>query len=73
MKVSNHAFLEKFSSVRIIKEIDNNIEFYSEWAIINTILQNLIENAIKYSRTSVASYVKLNLHRSEQINDCCGG
>ena len=54
-------YLEKFSSVRIIKEIDSNIEFYSEWAIVNTILQNLIENAIKYSRTAVASYVKVKI------------
>jgi signal transduction histidine kinase len=54
-------YLEKFSSVKIYKNIQPNITFYSEWAIVNTILQNLIENAIKYSRGDVASFVRINI------------
>lgn len=58
-------YLEKFTSVKIIKEIDPDIELYSEWAIVSTILQNLIENAIKYSRDGVASYVRIGVCREE--------
>lgn len=63
--VNSCFYLEKFSSVKVIKEIDNSIVFYSEWAIINTILQNLIENAIKYSRPRAASYVLIKISKDE--------
>ncbi|MCX8492274.1 MAG: tetratricopeptide repeat-containing sensor histidine kinase, partial [Cyclobacteriaceae bacterium] len=51
-------YLPNFQSVRIQKEIEL-FDFNSEWAIINTILQNLIENAIKYSRTLCDSIVNI--------------
>ena len=60
--VTSCFYLEKFSSVKIIKEIEPGISFYSEWAIINTILQNLIENAIKYSRGAVSSFVQIKIY-----------
>ena len=44
-----HPVLKNFNSIKFIKEVDEQIEYYSEWAIVNTILQNLIENAYKYS------------------------
>lgn len=40
---------EKFQAIEIRKHIDLNLEFHSEWTLINAIVQNLIENAIKYS------------------------
>lgn len=48
-----------FKSIRFIKEIEQEIHFQSEWAIVNTILQNLIENAIKYIRPNVESWVRI--------------
>jgi signal transduction histidine kinase len=47
--ISSYSYLDNFKNIRFITEIDD-MDFHSEWAIINTILQNLIENAIKYSR-----------------------
>ncbi|MBA4053472.1 MAG: hypothetical protein C0490_02050 [Marivirga sp.] len=44
--------LKNFSQIDFKKNIQPGIEFYSEWTLVNTILQNLIENAIKYSRGS---------------------
>lgn len=38
-----------FQKVSFRKEIDPGIEFYSEWTLLNGILQNLIENSIKYA------------------------
>ncbi len=46
--IDSYNYLENFRKIKFTKEI-NSVEFYSEWAIINTILQNLIENAIKYA------------------------
>ncbi len=47
--ISSYSYLDNFKNIRFIIEVDD-LDFHSEWAIINTILQNLIENAIKYSR-----------------------
>jgi signal transduction histidine kinase len=42
--------LPNFQNIVFKKEIEPGIEFYSEWTLVNAIIQNLIENAIKYSR-----------------------
>ena len=39
-----------FANMAFKKDIQPGVEFYSEWTLLNAILQNLIENAIKYSR-----------------------
>jgi signal transduction histidine kinase len=48
--IDSYSYFENFRNIRFIIEIDAELDFHSEWAIINTILQNLIENAIKYSQ-----------------------
>ncbi len=48
--IGSYNYLENFKTIQFIKEIDEDVDYSSEWAIINTIVQNLIENAIKYSR-----------------------
>jgi signal transduction histidine kinase len=53
-------YLDQSSHVIIKKEIEP-IEFISEWAIINTILQNLIENAIKYSKKESEPFVDIKI------------
>ena len=47
--INAYHYLGNFKHISFVKEIDECIEFNSEWAIVNTILQNLIENAIKYA------------------------
>lgn len=42
--------LPNFNRVSFKKEIDDELDFPSEWTLLNAIVQNLIENAIKYSR-----------------------
>lgn len=62
--ISSYGYLEIFKKIKFIIEIQDDIEFYSEWTIINTILQNLIENAIKYS-SPVDPYVKVLISQNE--------
>ncbi|HEX8038668.1 MAG TPA: sensor histidine kinase [Chryseosolibacter sp.] len=50
--------LANFPGVTFRKEVQPGIEFYSEWTLLNGILQNLIENAIKYARGD-APYVRV--------------
>ncbi len=56
--VNSCRYLPNFNNVKVQKEIEV-FDFYSEWAIINTILQNLIENAIKYSSTDRSALVHI--------------
>src|SRR5258706_3728143 len=58
--IDSYSYFENFKNIKFIKEIETSIEYYSEWAIINTILQNLVENAIKYSRKE-NPYLKISI------------
>ncbi len=60
--VESCRYLPQFVTTRIEKQI-GQFQFRSEWAIVNTILQNLIENAIKYSRSQVEAFVKVTITR----------
>jgi signal transduction histidine kinase len=42
--------LPNFRTIDFRMKIDDELEFFSEWTLLNAIVQNLIENAIKYSR-----------------------
>lgn len=57
--IGAYSYLENFKNIQFIKEIEE-IHFHYEWAIINTILQNLIENAIKYSKQQ-GPFVKISV------------
>ena len=42
--------IPNFSNITFRKFVQPNIKFQTEWTLLNAILQNLVENAIKYSR-----------------------
>lgn len=50
----------KFSKIRFVKEIAHDIDYEAEWVMLNAILQNLIENSIKYSRDTEA-FVRVSI------------
>ena len=56
--VDSCRYLPHFASVKVKKDLQD-FEFYSEWAIINTILQNLIENSFKYCRPVNDPFVRI--------------
>lgn len=56
--INSCRYLPHFDVITIHKEVDK-FEFHSEWAIINTILQNLIENSIKYCRVYDHPFVRI--------------
>lgn len=56
--------LERFSDIKFNVKIVLEREFRSDKGLITTILQNLIENSIKYSRRNVESYANINIETS---------
>ncbi|HEY9046516.1 MAG TPA: tetratricopeptide repeat-containing sensor histidine kinase [Ohtaekwangia sp.] len=64
--INTYQFLDNFKRISFKVDIEPNLEFYSEWAIVNTILQNLIENAIKYSMPDKEPIVHISIARNEK-------
>lgn len=59
--INAYVYLDNYKSITFIKQIDSGIEFHSEWSIVNTIVQNLIENAIKYASVDKEPFVRVNI------------
>ncbi len=54
--------LPNFDKVRIEKNVASDLDFHAPWALVNTIIQNLLENGIKYARLDQEeSFVKINV------------
>ncbi|HEX5170594.1 MAG TPA: tetratricopeptide repeat-containing sensor histidine kinase [Cyclobacteriaceae bacterium] len=66
-------YVNNFKNIRFEKIIEQDLEFISEWGIVNTILQNLIENAIKYHGTDnpyvFISIGRIDEHIQIRVND----
>jgi signal transduction histidine kinase len=58
--IASFQALENFGRIEFFKEIEDNVAFFSEWTLLNAILQNLIENGIKYARRQSA-FIKINI------------
>jgi signal transduction histidine kinase len=52
--------LPNFDNLTFEKDIDPDVDFTCEWTLLNTVMQNLIENAIKYSGERMP-YVKIRV------------
>ena len=48
--VAAFSYLPNFELIHFSIDVDPEISFKAEWTLVNTIIQNLIENAIKYMR-----------------------
>ena len=52
--------MPNFSNITFRKMVQAGIQFQTEWTLLNAIIQNLIENAIKYSRRQ-SPYVEVRV------------
>lgn len=65
--ISSYSYLENFEKINFVTEIDETLNYQSKWAIVNTILQNLIENSIKYARNNIQSYVAIDITQEKEF------
>ncbi|SMG34095.1 hypothetical protein SAMN05661096_02216 [Marivirga sericea] len=64
--ISAYAYLPNYHKINFTVDIESNLYFKSEWYIINTILQNLIENSIKYvDEAKEEAEVKIKIFKSK--------
>jgi signal transduction histidine kinase len=59
--IKAYNYLPNFNGISFKTTIEDSIEFYSDKSSINSILQNLIENAIKYSNPRKESFVHISV------------
>ncbi len=60
--ITSYTYLPNFDSIQFKIEVKSNLKFSSEWYIINTILQNLIENSVKYlDKEKEQSFVEITV------------
>lgn len=61
--IASYHYVEHFKKIKFVLNIEEDIGYVSEWAIVNTILQNLIENAIKYQRMDPEPFVGITISK----------
>lgn len=63
--IGSYHYLDGYDRIDFVVSIEKELEYVSESAIVNTILQNLIENAIKYIRLDVKPYVGVFIYEED--------
>lgn len=58
--IDSFSTLQKADKVKYFIDVQEGIVYHSEWVILNSIFQNLIENAIKYS-SDVEPYIRVQI------------
>lgn len=58
-------YLPNFENIAISTNIDKAVEFCSDKSSVNSILQNLIENAIKYSNPRKEAFIKIDVSEND--------
>jgi signal transduction histidine kinase len=56
----------KFRVIRFKNTIEDGLGFYSEWTLLNAVVQNLLENAIKYS-TDDNPFVHTRVYKQDEF------
>lgn len=67
--IDGFRYLHDFSRVDFILEIDKDLEFHSDRLLIISILQNLIENGIKYTKTEGRNCISFRVMK-KPAGDC---
>jgi len=63
--LSSFNYLPKYAKVDIQLNIDEKINFLSDKSLVNTIIQNLIENGIKYARNE-KPFLKIDIQKEDE-------
>ena len=60
--------MPNFKTIQFKINVDSSIEFYSDKSSVNSIIQNLVENAIKYSSSRREPFVKIEISPLECVD-----
>lgn len=65
--IASYKFLTNYELVEFEIVVDPKVEYEAEWALVNTIAQNLIENGIKYARIDDGNkpFISLSVNQTD--------
>lgn len=64
--IESYQFLENFPKISFEIDVEKDLAYVSDWSLINTIIQNLIENGIKYARLDQDQpWIKINVAQKD--------
>ena len=64
--ISSYKYLVNYDEVAITWQVDEGVALQAEWALVNAILQNLLENSIKFADLKKPNpYVAISVSKSE--------
>lgn len=66
--MDNLQFMDKASQVKVVREFDSKLSFYSDQIRLSVILQNLLSNAFKYAdKNKSESYLKIRITKQDSL------
>lgn len=69
--IASFSYIPIFNKVNFVVDLDDSLSIQSDHSLISTIIQNLIENSIKYARKdSVEPFVKVIVKQSAEDYFC---
>ena len=66
--IKAYNYMPNFKTIQFKINVDSSIEFYSDKSSVNSIIQNLVENAIKYSSSRREPFVKIEISPLECVD-----
>ncbi|MGL1886962.1 MAG: tetratricopeptide repeat protein [Reichenbachiella sp.] len=60
--INSYRYLENFDHIKFKVEIDKKLDLFSDKSTVNTIIQNLLENAVKYSKPDVDGLIHVKIY-----------
>ncbi|UXP31074.1 ATP-binding protein [Reichenbachiella agarivorans] len=60
--INSYRYMDKFEHLEFRIKIDKTLDFYTDESTITTIIQNLIENAIKYSKPDEKGVINIKIY-----------
>lgn len=64
--IESYHYLDNFSMINFKVKVKENLKFNSQWSIVNTIIQNLVENSIKYARVDAEPEVSITVNNNSE-------
>jgi len=72
--INSFNFLPNYNNIEFEIKLDQELEYYCDETLINTIISNLLENSIKFSRTDIEAKIEISIIENKnslhiEIND----
>lgn len=72
--INSFNFLPNYNNIDFEIKLDQELEYYCDETLINTIISNLLENSIKFSRTDIEAKIEISVIENKnslhiEIND----